>query len=54
MDAGKLQCIDDQIELHGDFNTATAKLLFLAFVSCDKTKRKTCKSEKEVKEWLKD
>jgi hypothetical protein len=54
IDSGKLQCIDEPIELYGDFNTASAKILFLTFVSCNKTQRKTCKSDREVKEWLKD
>lgn len=46
-------CIDEDVELYGDFNTANARILFLGFVKCDKTKRKTCKSDKEVNEWLK-
>jgi hypothetical protein len=46
-------CVDEDVELFGDFNTANARILFLGFEKCDKTKRKTCKPEKEVNEWLK-
>lgn len=53
VDGQKLMCIDEDVELYGDFNTANGKILFLGFVKCDTTKRNTCKSEKEVNEWLK-
>jgi hypothetical protein len=46
-------CIDEEVELYGDFNTANARLLFLSFEKCDKTKRKTCKPESVVNDWLK-
>jgi hypothetical protein len=46
-------CVDEDIILYGDFNSAKAKLLFLTFVKCDRTKRKTCKKDSEVQEWLK-
>jgi hypothetical protein len=36
----------------GDFNSASAKLLFAAFNKCDPKKRKTCKSDVEITEWL--
>ena len=45
IDSGALMCIDEEIELYGDFNTANAKVLLLNFVKCDTTKRTTCKSE---------
>ena len=52
IDSEVLMCIDEEIELYGDFNTANAKVLLLNFVKCDTTKRTTCKSEQEVKKWL--
>ena len=47
-------CIDEKLKLYGDFNTANARLLFLSFEKCDKTKRKTCKPDSAVTEWLQD
>ncbi len=46
-------CIDEEVELYGDFNTANARLLFLSFEKCDNKKRKTCKPDEVVTEWLK-
>jgi hypothetical protein len=53
LEGNKLHCMDESLELWGDFNTANAKLLFLSFDKCDPTVRTTCKNETEVKEWLK-
>jgi hypothetical protein len=47
-------CIDEEVELYGDFNTANARLLFLSFEKCDNKKRKTCKPDEVVTEWLKN
>ena len=48
----RLQCIDEPLKLYGDWNTATAQVLFFAFHPCDKKTRDTCKSPKEINEWL--
>ena len=53
INGNKLTCIDEDVVLYGDFNTAKARLLFLSFEKCDRTKRKTCKSDSVVQEWLK-
>ena len=50
----RLQCIDEPLKLYGDWNTASAQVLFFAFHPCDKETRKTCKSPEEIKEWLGD
>ena len=49
IDSQTLMCMDEQLELYGDFNTANAKLLLLNFKRCDIEKRSTCKSDNEVK-----
>lgn len=48
-----LRCIDEQLSVFGDWNTPSGKILILAFEKCDKTKRKTCKTDQEIKEYTK-
>jgi hypothetical protein len=49
-----LQCTRNSISLQGNFNTARARVLEMYFERCDSKVRRTCKSNTEVKEWLKD
>ena len=49
-----LQCTRNSISLQGNFNTARARVLEMYFERCDSKVRRTCKSNSEVKEWLKD
>ena len=49
-----LQCTDQPLNLIGNFNTGTAQLILIMFEKCDSTKRKTCKSNAEVREWMKN
>ena len=48
----RLQCIDESLSIYGDWNTATAQVIFLAFHPCDSKVRKTCRSKAEIDEWL--
>ena len=43
----KLLCIDDEVEIHGNYNSADVSHLQLTFEKCDPEKRK-CKSEEEI------
>jgi len=49
-----LQCMTEPVNLVGNWNTETAKVLEFYFEKCDSEKRETCKSEEEVQEWMKD
>ena len=48
-----MHCIDDPIELQGNYDSKTARTFITAFEMCDRTTRATCKSEEEIEEWLK-
>ena len=43
----KLYCIDDFVDIHGNYNSVDASHLQLQFEKCDPKKRQ-CKSEKEI------
>jgi hypothetical protein len=49
-----LQCMTEPVNLVGNWNTESAKVLEFYFEKCDSEKRETCKSEEEVQEWMKD
>jgi hypothetical protein len=48
-----MRCLEDPKEfgIHGNYLTASASNLLVAFEKCDRLKRK-CKSEKEIAEWM--
>ena len=49
----KLKCMNvDKLELLGNYDTAEAKTLMVAFVKCDSKLRNDCKTEEEIHEWL--
>ena len=49
-----LHCFDQEIKLKGNFNTAHASVLHLFFEKCDKSVRKTCKTDKEISNFIKN
>ena len=51
---GSLQCIDEPVEMIGNWNTGVAQVIEVYFEICDPTLRTTCKPEAEVREWLKE
>jgi hypothetical protein len=53
--ASSLYCLpkDSNLTLFGDWDTKEAQVLLLVFEKCDKSKRKTCKSDAEITNFLK-
>ena len=49
----RLHCMDEPLELHGDWSAGNAQFLILYWNACNSAKGKTCKSEAEIKQWLK-
>ena len=49
-----MKCVDQPISTYGNFQTESAKILLIIFERCDHGLRKTCKSDEELKNWLKD
>jgi len=50
----KFKCADTEfIKMQGDYNSAKTRSISISFTMCDPTLRKTCKSEGEIKAWLK-
>ena len=48
-----MKCMDvDKLELFGNYDSAAAKSLIVAFVKCDSGKRNDCKTEEEINDWL--
>ena len=48
----KMKCIDEQVNIYGDYNSNSAQLLTLIFEACNPEVRSTCKNEEEIKAWL--
>lgn len=50
-----MRCIDkdEKLSIKGDWDTATSKVLLLLFERCDNKTRATCKSDDELKSFLK-
>ena len=48
------QCLDEPVKLLGNLNTMIAQAFLFLFEKCDRSIRTTCKSDKEVNEWLKN
>ena len=48
----RMNCIDQRLNLYGEWNSGSAQVLFFVFKKCDKTKRSTCKSDEDIKKWL--
>ena len=49
----KLYCVDEFIDIHGNYNSADASALQISFVKCDPSLRKTCKSDEEITNFMK-
>jgi len=49
-----MNCLDTTFELRGNWNTSEAKLLVIDFEPCNPEERDTCKSEEEIRQWLRD
>lgn len=49
-----LQCIDQELSLQGNFNAESGQLANVVLTRCDSSVRSTCKSDAEVKQWLRD
>ena len=47
-----LQCTEEPLNLIGNFNTGTAQIVHVMFEYCDRSKRKTCVSDKERDQWI--
>ena len=54
----KLKCIDEKVNISGDFNSNKARSLKLVFEKCDQEKlaishpESTCKTDAEIATWL--
>ena len=44
----KFWCIDDDVEIAGNYNSAKVTHLQLHLVKCDPAERSTCKSDEEI------
>ena len=49
----KMKCIDEDIEIYGDFNTNIASSLLVVFETCDPEQRTTCADQATIDNWLK-
>ena len=49
--ANKLKCLEEDIEIYGNYDTSVFANLMIVFEKCDRTIR-TCKSEAAITEWL--
>jgi len=50
----KMQCIESPISLMGDWDSFEAKTIIFSLERCNQKLRSTCKSPRQVREWLKD
>ena len=48
-----MKCIEDPYEIYGDYSSAKTANLLVLFVKCDPRDRNDCKSDDEIKQWLK-
>ena len=48
----KLQCIEENIEISGNFNSAVTQSLAIQFVACDSTVRSDCKTNEEIHRYM--
>ena len=48
----KLYCYDEEVGIHGDYESSTVDHLQVSLVRCDPEKRSTCKSEEEITTWM--
>ena len=48
----KMKCFDENLEIHGNFNSEKAANLILVFEKCDRKLRDTCWKEEDIQDWL--
>ena len=48
----KLNCLNQDIDIYGNYNSQRGSTLFLAVEKCDPSKRSTCKNDDEISKWL--
>ena len=48
-----MHCFKERIALQGDYNTESARTLALVFEKCDSSVRDDCKSDQEIREFMK-
>ena len=48
----KLKCIDESLDLIGNFDQALASNLMITFIKCDPESGIECKTDEEIEEWL--
>ena len=50
----KLYCVDEFLDIHGNYNSVDASALQVSFVKCDPNVSEIpCKSDEEIKQWMK-
>lgn len=49
-----LRCLEEPLELIGNWDTEVTNLAQIYLESCDPEERSTCKSDSEVKDWMKN
>ena len=50
----KLECYDDVVNVHGNYNSETINHLHFYFKRCDKKERSTCKSDEEFENFTRN
>ena len=49
----KMKCINEEgLSIKGNYDSAVARNLMVAFSKCDSEERNDCKSEQEITDWL--
>ena len=47
-----IKCMDEELEIYGEYNSEEAKNLLITIEKCDRAQRNDCKSDKEIDDWL--
>ena len=48
----KMWCLDDPLDIQGNYDTIAARTPSISLVKCDREKRTTCKSDKEIDDFV--
>ena len=49
-----MKCIDETVEIKGDYNSQSGQVLRLNYQTCDSSVESDCKSKTELQDWLKN